>query len=188
MSLFQSSPACRLFPMATPTTASTSTQPAPPSKPLVATGDWTKNLVHLAKTAELKYAPNTSIEPEKIVIDLLQEACPHPATPYRAYSFCARVLGTEEQGDSRFERTEEQVEDLFSITSPHVFFSRPPSRFLLDPWNADLCCPITYFLSLLLSGSKAREINCSMPYERSVSSAPTYPNASRPNSLQFVGQ
>ncbi|KAF9652890.1 hypothetical protein BDM02DRAFT_3108526 [Thelephora ganbajun] len=40
--------------MATPTTASTSTQPVPPSKPLVATGDWTKNLVHLAKTAELK--------------------------------------------------------------------------------------------------------------------------------------
>ncbi|KAF9792805.1 hypothetical protein BJ322DRAFT_1031492 [Thelephora terrestris] len=40
--------------MATPTSASTSTHPAPSSKPLVATGDWTKNLVHLAKTAELK--------------------------------------------------------------------------------------------------------------------------------------
>jgi len=56
--------------MATPTTASTSSQPAPSLKPLVATGDWTKNLVHLAKTAELKYGPNTSIEPEGIVIDL----------------------------------------------------------------------------------------------------------------------
>lgn len=35
---------------------STSTQ----SAPLVATGDWTKDLVHLAKTAELKYVFNTS--------------------------------------------------------------------------------------------------------------------------------
>jgi len=180
LSLFQSSLACRLFPMATPTTASTSTQPAPPSKPLVATGDWTKNLVHLAKTAELKYAPNTFIEPEKIVIDLSQEACPHSATPYRAYSFCARVLGTEEQGDSRFKRTEEQVEDLFSITSP-TFFSR--GRFPLDPWNADLCCSITYFIYLLSSGSKARGIDCSMLYERLVSSTPSSRHASRPNPL-----
>ena len=32
----------------------TTTQPAQTSAPLVATGDWTKDLVHLAKTAELK--------------------------------------------------------------------------------------------------------------------------------------
>lgn len=29
--------------------------PVPNAAPLVATGDWTKDLVHLAKTAELKY-------------------------------------------------------------------------------------------------------------------------------------
>ena len=29
--------------------------------PLVATGDWTKDLVHLAKTAELKYVPGSCI-------------------------------------------------------------------------------------------------------------------------------
>ena len=59
------------FTMATPTSASTSTQPAPSSKPLVATGDWTKNLVHLAKTAELKYELNTSIEPPGTIIGYL---------------------------------------------------------------------------------------------------------------------
>jgi len=176
--------------MATPTTASTSTQPAPPSKPLVATGDWTKNLVHLAKTAELKYGPNTSIEPEGMVIDFFppQEACPHSATPYCAHSFCARIFGTEEQGDPGFERTEEQVEDPCSITSPHVFFSRPPSRFLLDPWNADLCCSITYFFFLLSLGLKARGTNCSMLYERPVSSTPASRNVTHPDSLRSVGQ
>ena len=35
---------------------SISAPPMPPShSPLVTTGDWTKDLVHLAKTAELKY-------------------------------------------------------------------------------------------------------------------------------------
>jgi hypothetical protein len=35
----------------------TAAQPAQANaSPLVATGDWTKDLVHLAKTAELKYA------------------------------------------------------------------------------------------------------------------------------------
>jgi len=38
--------------MATQAASSSSTPPT--AKPLVATGDWTKNLVHLAKTAELK--------------------------------------------------------------------------------------------------------------------------------------
>lgn len=32
-------------------------QQANSSTPLIATGDWTKDLVHLAKTAELKYVP-----------------------------------------------------------------------------------------------------------------------------------
>jgi hypothetical protein len=37
----------------------TTTQPAQANaSPLVATGDWTKDLVHLAKTAELKYVYN----------------------------------------------------------------------------------------------------------------------------------
>jgi len=36
------------------TSAASSSSTAPQAKPLVATGDWTKNLVHLAKTAELK--------------------------------------------------------------------------------------------------------------------------------------
>ena len=119
---------------------------------------------------------------------LSQEACPHSATPHRPHPFCARIFGTEEQGDSRFERTEEQVEDLFSITSPTFFSRGPPSRFLLDPWNADLCCSITYFLFLSPPGSKARGINCSTLYERLVSSTPPSRNASRPNFLQFVGQ
>jgi hypothetical protein len=38
----------------------TTTQPQPPTQsnpsPLIATGNWTKDLVQLAKTAELKYA------------------------------------------------------------------------------------------------------------------------------------
>ena len=159
MSLFESPSACRLFAMATPT-ASTSTQPAPTSKPLVATGDWTKNLVHLAKTAELKYVPNTSIEPEKIIKDLFsQEAWSHSATPYRAYSFCARIVGTKEQGDPGLERTEEQVESPFP-SPPSTFFSRGRhcASWKLDPWNADLCCSITHFIIIFRLESERNKL------------------------------
>ena len=37
--------------------ASSSSVPVSASTPILATGDWTKNLVHLAKTAELKSVP-----------------------------------------------------------------------------------------------------------------------------------
>lgn len=39
-----------------------------PSQPVLASGDWTKNLVHLAKTAELKYVPLSPIPPPLFVL------------------------------------------------------------------------------------------------------------------------
>ena len=45
-----------------PLDTTTQEQPAQANaSPLVATGDWTKDLVHLAKTAELKYAERLSL-------------------------------------------------------------------------------------------------------------------------------
>jgi hypothetical protein len=108
--------------MATPATASTSTQPGPPSKPLVATGDWTKNLVHLAKTAELKYAPNTSIEREKTVIDLFRK---HALT---LQLHTAHILSAHES----LEQKNKAIQDLKEQKNKlRIHFPSPPPRFFL---------------------------------------------------------
>lgn len=111
--------------MATPTTASTSTQPAPSSKPLVATGDWTKNLVHLAKTAELKYGPNTSIEPEGIVIDLFLRR-KHALT---LQLHTAHILSAHES----LEQKNKAIQDLKEQKNKlRIQFHHLPPRFFLE--------------------------------------------------------
>ncbi len=67
-----------------------------PQPPLVAVGDWTKNLVELAKTAELKwvflleYIHAPHLKPN-------QETRTHSAAPYRAHPICARVIRAENE-------------------------------------------------------------------------------------------
>ena len=61
--------------------------------PLVASGDWTKDLVHLAKTAELKYVPY--LRPKVIDYIPIQETRVNPPTPYCAHTFRACIPRTK---------------------------------------------------------------------------------------------
>lgn len=128
--------------MATPTTASGSTQPAPSSKTLVATGDWTKNLVHLAKTAELKYASNMSIEPEKI-IDLFS----HRKHALTLQLHTAHILSAHES----LEQKSKAIQDLKEQKNKlRIRFPSPPPRFSpgrASPWTPGM--PIFVARSLI---------------------------------------
>jgi hypothetical protein len=82
--------------------------------PVIASGDWTKDLVQLAKTAELKYEPISVLGLPLWLIVARQEACSDPSAPYRAYPLCARYFRPKEEAYSGRERTKEQVRSLVS--------------------------------------------------------------------------
>ena len=113
--------------MATPTNASTSAQQAPSSKPLVATGDWTKNLVHLAKTAELKYAPNKSIEPGKRTTPI--NLFSHRKHGLTLQLHTAHILSAHES----LEQKNKAIQDLKEQKNKlRIRFPSPPPRFFLE--------------------------------------------------------
>jgi hypothetical protein len=107
--------------MATPTTASTSAQPASSSKPLVATGDWTKNLVHLAKTAELKY-DRPPVERDEITIGIFFRR-KHALT---LQLHTAHILSAQES----LEQKNKTIQDLKE--QKNKLSIRPPPRFFLE--------------------------------------------------------
>lgn len=82
--------------------------------PVVAKGDWTKDLVHLAKTAELKcvstpFVAFLALRTVPPVLDLFQKACIDTAATH-----CSHPVGTclsrpERQGYPGPPRAEEQV-------------------------------------------------------------------------------
>ena len=83
----------------------------------------------------------------------------------------AHILSAHESLEQKNKSIQDVKEQKNKLSiSLHVFLPTQPPR-LLDPWNADLCCSITYFY-LSRPGWKARGINCSMHYERFGSSPP----------------
>lgn len=87
------------------------------SVPLIATGDWTKDLVHLAKTAELKsvldfvFSPSAECSSWANCLSREQKTRLDTATSYSTYSFSACHLGAEKQSNTGCQGTEEQVRD-----------------------------------------------------------------------------
>lgn len=95
------------FTQPTPTSASQPQTPATQtqSTPLIAQGDWTKNLVHLAKTAELKCVSAFSVQPPPFLMKLrfcLQKACTYVTTTYCPYHICTGNARYKEQSPTRY--------------------------------------------------------------------------------------
>ena len=112
--------------MASSTPAASSSSSAPHSAPILAQGDWTKNLVYLAKTAELKYvhtlhasSPNSSLL-RCLVATSLDHSC-----NFTPVDWCA-----------------ESGRDSYVFTPKFVYFqSEGPTPIRIHPLPRFVSCP-----------------------------------------------
>lgn len=113
---------------ATSTAASTT----PAGGAIIAKGDWTKDLVHLAKTAELK-----SVFPSRsclllYLIFFFKKARANTAAAYGPYFECSCEFRTKVESYSRFTRTTESVLKPQYLSSSNekkiLVFYNPGSR------------------------------------------------------------
>ena len=112
--------------MASSTPAASSSSSAPHSAPILAQGDWTKNLVYLAKTAELKYvhilhasSPNSSLL-RCLVATSLDHSC-----NFTPVDWCA-----------------ESGRDSYVFTPKFVYFqSEGPAPIRIHPLPRFVSCP-----------------------------------------------
>lgn len=89
---------------------STNAAPSGTSGGIVASGDWTKDLVQLAKQAELKCVASSSVFYALLIrFCVVQKTRFDTSTTHCAYPFSACNLGRKIESDSGCQRTKEQV-------------------------------------------------------------------------------
>ena len=68
----------------------------------------------------------------------------------------AHILSAHESLEQKNKSIQDLKEQKNKLSPVRVFLSRQPPR-LLDPWNADLCCSITYFYYYRAQAGKREE-------------------------------